>query len=133
IGSRVSESSDRQYYKQGINAQAEKNYEKAVEYFKKSLKNEEESPECLANLGLSLRKISENYLNEAFKHYKKALMINPKHEETLGYMGELYILQGNLLKANDILQQLNKLESDEAEVLKEKLDKVRAQLKKIAK
>jgi len=134
IGINISEGSEeKQYFKLGINAQAEQNHEQAVEHFKKSLAEEEESPECLANLGLSLRYISEKYLNEAYKNYKKALQINPKHEETLGYIGELYILQGNLLKANEILKKLNELESDEAEALQEKLDKIIGQLKMIKK
>ena len=124
---------EKQYYKLGINAQAEQNYEEAVEHFTKSLAEEEESPECLANLGLSLRYISQKYLNEAYKNYMKSLQINPKHEETLGYLGELYILQGNLLKANEILKKLTEMESDEAEILKDKVDKIIGQLKMIKK
>ena len=123
----------KEVYKRGLNAQAEENHEKAVEYFKKSLKEEGETPECLANLGLSLSYISKGYVNEAYICYKKALQINSNHEETLGYLGELHILQGNLIKANEILQQLIKLESNEAETLKEKLDKIIGQLNEIKK
>ena len=133
VGTAISASSDKKYYKLGVNAQAERDYEKAVEYFKQSLAEEEESPECLANLGLSYRYVSENYLSEAYKSYKKALKINPKHEETLGYLGELYIMRGNILKANDILEKLKKMESSDAEILEEKLNKILGQLSKIKK
>ena len=107
--------------------------QKAVELFNRSLQTEGETPECLANLGLSLSFISKKYVNDAYKHYKKALKINAKHEETLGYLGELYLLQGNLIKANDVLQQLKKLESEEAEMLQEKLNRMMGQLTKIKK
>jgi tetratricopeptide (TPR) repeat protein len=133
VGTTISASSDKKYYQLGTNAQAEQNYEEAVKHFKKSLAEEEESPECLANLGLSYRFISEKYLNEAFKSYKKALKINPKHEETLGYLGEFYIMQGNIIKANEVLNKLNKMESSEAETLSEKLNKIIGQISKIKK
>jgi len=134
IGFSISQSSEKkELFQKGTNAQAEQNHEKAVDYFKRSLESEGETPECLANLGLSLSYISKSYVNDAYKHYKKALKINANHEETLGYLGELYILQGNLIKANDVLQQLNKLESDEAEMLQEKLNKIIGQLNKIKK
>lgn len=116
-------------YKLGLNAQAENNHEKAVSLFEESLKSEGETAECYTNLGLSLKFISEKYLNDAHKNYLKALKIDPKHEETIINMGELYLLQGNIIKANSILKQLQKMESGEAEVLQEKLEKMKAQLK----
>jgi hypothetical protein len=110
-------------YQEGLAAQADENYEKSIELLKKSLEEEGETPECLANLGLSLSLLSKQYLNEAHKHYVKALKDSPKHEETLGYLGELYLLQGNFIKANEIMDKLKELESTEVETLEESFNK----------
>ncbi len=118
-------------YKKGIAAQASQDFEKAAELFRQSIESEGETPEALNNLGYCLSNISKNYANEAYKQYKKVLKSNPNNEETLGYLGELYIWQGNIIKANQILAQLKKLESTEAEALEQKLGKIVAQLKTI--
>jgi len=118
-------------FKKGITAEASQDFESAVEHFKMSLKSEGETPDTYNHLGYNLGKISKKYANQAYKHYKKALKLDPNHEETLGFLGELYLWQGNLTKANEILIQLKKLESSEAEELEKKLKKIIGQSKKI--
>jgi tetratricopeptide (TPR) repeat protein len=120
-------------YNQALKYQAEQNYEKAVSLFTQSIDQEGETENALANLGFCRQQEAKNYLNKAYGNYKKALKTNPKHEETLGYLGELYLLQGNVLKAQGILNNLKDLKSTEAEVLQEKLDNIKAQVNKLDK
>jgi lipoprotein NlpI len=44
-----------------------------------------------------------------FKHYSEALRINPKHRGAHEYIGEAYLMVGNLGKAKEHLGQLDKL------------------------
>ncbi len=59
-------------------------------------------------LGYSLRKASPPDLVGAEKFYDEALRINPKHRGALEYSGELYLMQGNLPKAEQRLTALDK-------------------------
>jgi len=58
-------------------------------------------------LGYAYRK-SGNY-DAAFLHYDKALAINPKHRGAHEYMGEAYLLLGNLPQAEEHLKVLDKI------------------------
>ena len=126
-----SQDSGKENFNLGIKAQADQNYEQAVEYFQKSLETEGESPECLNNLGASLHNISQKYVNESYKYLKKSLVDNPKNEVTLELLGSLYLSQLNLVKAYEMLDALKKMESTEAESLQEKIDNVMGQVKKL--
>jgi len=44
-----------------------------------------------------------------FKYYERALAVDPKHRGAHEYMGEAYLMTGNLAKAEEQLAVLNKL------------------------
>jgi tetratricopeptide (TPR) repeat protein len=44
-----------------------------------------------------------------FKHYEEALRIDPKHRGAHEYIGEAYLMTGNLPKAREHLAALDKL------------------------
>ena len=48
-------------------------------------------------------------LDAAFAHYEKALQLNPKHRGAHEYVGEAYLLVGDLAKAKEHLAALDKL------------------------
>lgn len=48
-------------------------------------------------------------LDEAFEHYAKALKLNPNHRGAHEYVGEAYLMVGNLAKAEEHLKILDKL------------------------
>ena len=48
-------------------------------------------------------------LDLAFKHYERALQLNPKHLGAHEYIGEAYLMANNLPKAEEHLASLNKL------------------------
>jgi tetratricopeptide (TPR) repeat protein len=57
----------------------------------------------------SLRKGPNPDLDLVFKHYNEALRINPKHRGAHEYIGEAYLMVGNVGKAKEHLGQLDRL------------------------
>jgi hypothetical protein len=57
----------------------------------------------------SLRKGPNPDMNLVFKHYNEALRIDPKHRGAHEYLGEAYLMVGNVAKAKEHLAQLDKL------------------------
>ena len=60
-------------------------------------------------MGYCLRKGSSPDLAAAEKFYDEALRINPKHRGALEYSGELYLMRGDLPKAEQRLTALDKV------------------------
>ena len=57
----------------------------------------------------SLRKGPNPDMDLVFKHYNEALRLNAKHRDAHEYIGEAYLMVGNLAKAKEHLAQLDKL------------------------
>ena len=57
----------------------------------------------------SLRKSANPDMNLVFKHYNEALRIDPKHRGAHEYIGEAYLMVGNVAKAKEHLSALDKL------------------------
>ena len=57
----------------------------------------------------SLRKSAKPDMNLVFKHYNEALRIDPKHRGAHEYIGEAYLMVGNVAKAKEHLSTLDKL------------------------
>jgi cytochrome c-type biogenesis protein CcmH/NrfG len=57
----------------------------------------------------ALRKGANPDMNLVFKHYNEALRIDPKHRGAHEYLGEAYLMVGNVAKAKEHLAQLDKL------------------------
>jgi len=57
----------------------------------------------------SIRKGASPDMNLVFKHYNEALRIDPKHRGAHEYMGEAYLMVGNLPKAKEHLSALDKM------------------------
>ena len=58
-------------------------------------------------LGYAYRNSGE--LSDAFKHYSRALQLNPRHRGAHEYVGEAYLMIGNLPKAEEHLAELKKI------------------------
>jgi Flp pilus assembly protein TadD len=58
-------------------------------------------------LGYSYRKTGQ--LEPAFVHYHKALKLDPRHRGAHEYIGEAYLMAGNLAKAEEHLKILGRL------------------------
>jgi Flp pilus assembly protein TadD len=85
---------------------AEKNWPAAIDELKKV--NLPASADWNNLMGYSLRKADSANLAEAEKFYDEALRIEPKHRGALEYSGELYLMTGNLEKAEQRLAALDK-------------------------
>ena len=57
----------------------------------------------------SMRKGPSPAMDLVFRHYNEALRIDPKHRAAHEYLGEAYLMSGNLPKAKEHLAQLDKL------------------------
>ncbi len=57
----------------------------------------------------SIRKGDNPNMDEVFRHYNEALRIDPSHRNAHEYLGEAYLMTGNLDKAKEHLQILDKL------------------------
>jgi tetratricopeptide (TPR) repeat protein len=57
----------------------------------------------------SIRKGESPSMDEMFLHYNEALRIEPKHRNAHEYLGEAYLMVGNLDKANEHLRVLDQL------------------------
>jgi Flp pilus assembly protein TadD len=85
---------------------AEKNWAAAVDELKKV--NDPASADWNNLMGYSLRKADPANAPEAEKFYNEALRIEPRHRGALEYSGELYLMTGNLAKAEERLAALDK-------------------------
>jgi len=57
----------------------------------------------------SMRKGANPSMDLVFRHYNEALRLNPKHLGAHEYIGEAYLMSGNVAKAKEHLAQLDKL------------------------
>ena len=57
----------------------------------------------------SLRKGGTPDMDLVFKHYNEALRLDPKHRGAHEYLGEAYLMVGNVSKAKEELSALDKL------------------------
>ena len=57
----------------------------------------------------SMRKGPSPSMDLVFRHYNEALRIDPKHRAAHEYLGEAYLMSGNVPKAKEHLAQLDKL------------------------
>ena len=83
-------------------------------------------------LAYSIRHTANPDMDLVFKHYGEALRINPKHRGAHEYIGEAYLMVGNLAKAKEHLAALDKLclfSCEEYRDLKKAIQKFESQKK----
>jgi tetratricopeptide (TPR) repeat protein len=85
---------------------AEKKWAAAIDELRRV--NETGSADWNNLMGYSLRKAATPDLNAAERYYNEALRIDPKHRGALEYSGELYLMKGDLAKAEQRLAALDK-------------------------
>lgn len=85
---------------------AAKRWRAAIDELKKV--NDTGSADWHNLMGYSHRKAKTPDLEAAERHYTEALRIDPKHRGALEYSGELYLMKGDLAKAEERLAALDK-------------------------
>ena len=99
---------------------AKKKFKKALGNFEEAVARAPEYYEAWNMIGYCARNLGD--LKRAFAAYDKSLSINPNYDEAHEYLGEAYILSGDLAKAKTELAWLRARDSDEAEELAEKIE-----------
>jgi Flp pilus assembly protein TadD len=60
-------------------------------------------------MGFALRKLTPPDLAAAERHYDEALRLDPRHKGALEYSGELYLMKGDLPRAEQRLASLQQV------------------------
>jgi tetratricopeptide (TPR) repeat protein len=90
-------------------ASASKDWSGAAAAMKEALSRDPNNSDYHNLYAYSLRKNPNPDLDLVFKHYNEALRINPKHRGAHEYIGEAYLMVGNVGKAKEHLGQLDRL------------------------
>lgn len=110
--------------KTGKEKDAKKKFGKALGRFRDIVESYPGYYEAWNMLGFCARKTGD--LKRAFDAYEKCLSINPEYEEAHEYLGEAYVVAGDLVKAKEQLAWLKTRSSEEAEELEEAIAKAEA-------
>jgi Flp pilus assembly protein TadD len=94
-------------YKAGKEALQRKDWNEAIKRFSQAALRAPDNPDVENYLGFAHRNLGQ--LEPAFKHYKRALELNPRHRGAHEYVGEAYLLVGDLPRAEEHLAALQKL------------------------
>ncbi|MGQ0546767.1 MAG: tetratricopeptide repeat protein [Betaproteobacteria bacterium] len=90
-------------------AAAKQDWRVASEGLREALANEPGNARYHNLYAYALRKGPNPDLSLVFKHYNEALKLDPQHRGAHEYIGEAYLMVGNLDKAKEHLAQLDKL------------------------
>lgn len=103
--------------KAGKKKEAEKKFAKALKRFDEATRLAPEYYQAWNMLGFTSRKTGD--LKRAFAAYHRSLELNPDYDEAHEYLGEAYVLSGDLAKAKEQLAWLQAKKSEEAAELEE--------------
>jgi Flp pilus assembly protein TadD len=92
-------------YKSGLDALGAQNYKKAIKHFRAVTGGAPKLADAHNWLGYSYRKSGDT--KAALKSYLKALKLEPNHAGANEYLGELYLEQKDLPKAEERMAVLN--------------------------
>ncbi|MBM3573548.1 MAG: tetratricopeptide repeat protein [Alphaproteobacteria bacterium] len=84
-----------------------KDYKGAIPLLEKVVAAEPKNADAFNLLGYSHRHLKDN--DKALAHYRKALEISPDHRGANEYLGQLYLILGDLPKAEERLARLDRI------------------------
>ena len=88
---------------------AAKDWQSAADVMQKAVARDPGNADYHNLLAYAIRKGPNPSMDVVFKHYNEALRLDPKHRGAHEYIGEAYLMVGNLAKAKEHLAALNKL------------------------
>jgi Flp pilus assembly protein TadD len=94
---------------QAREAIAQKNWGGAQKILREALPANSRDPNYHNLYAYSVRNGANPDMSLVFKHYNEALALDPKHRGAHEYLGEAYLMVGNVAKAKEHLGQLDKL------------------------
>ena len=87
----------------------QKDWKGAAAAMQAALSKDPNNPDYHSLYAYSLRKGGTQDMDLVFKHYNEALRLDPKHRGAHEYLGEAYLMVGNVAKAKEELSALDKL------------------------
>jgi Flp pilus assembly protein TadD len=94
-------------YAAGKAAMDKKNWAEAVKRFHQAALRDPESADLHNYLGFSYRNLKQ--MDLAFKYYKRSIELNPRHRGAHEYIGEAYLMVGDLKSAEKHLAALRNI------------------------
>jgi Tfp pilus assembly protein PilF len=113
-------------YAAGRRAIEAKDWQNAIRLLSSAGLRDTRNAEIQNYLGYAYRNAGE--LSAAFKHYSRALQINPRHRGAHEYLGEAYLMVNNVTKAEEHLVALKGiclLPCEETGILERKISEYR--------
>ena len=108
-------------------AMARKAWDVAAKHLSQALVRHPDEADLHSDLGFASRKLGD--LDRAFVHYRRALALDPRHRGAHEYIGEAYLMAGDLPSAEKhvaALRAICLLPCEELEDLEEAVGKYRA-------
>ena len=93
-----------QDYAAGKRAAESKDWAQAVQLYQRAEKRNPDHADLQNNLGFAYRNLKQYDL--AFKHYKRVIELDPRHRGAHEYIGEAYLITGDLPSAERHLAAL---------------------------
>jgi tetratricopeptide (TPR) repeat protein len=94
---------------QARDAVAKQDWVKAQGILRDAVTRNPQNPDYHNLYAYSMRKGDKPAMDLVFRHYNEALRLDPKHRAAHEYIGEAYLMSGNVPKAKEHLAQLDKL------------------------
>jgi len=94
-------------YAAGKKAIESKDWSAAIKSLSSAALRDTRNADIQNYLGYAYRNAGQ--MEVAFKHYERALQLNPRHRGAHEYVGEAYLLLGNVSKAEEHLAALQKI------------------------
>ena len=94
-------------YAAGKSAIEARDWPTAIRLLSSAALRDTRNPDIQNYLGYAYRNSGD--LSPAFLHYNRALQLNPRHRGAHEYLGEAYLMIGNLAKAEEHLAALQKI------------------------
>jgi len=113
-------------YAAGKKAIEAKDWTTAIKSLSSAALRDTRNPDIQNYLGYAYR--NDGQMDLAFKHYGRALQLNPRHRGAHEYVGEAYLIVNDLSKAEEHLAALKKIcliPCEEYEDLKKQVDAYR--------
>jgi len=94
-------------YAAGRKAIKAKDWNAAIKFFSSAALHAPDNADIQNYLGFAYRMAGR--LDPAFRHYRRALELNPRHRGAHEYVGEAYLIVGDLASARKHLEALRKI------------------------
>ena len=94
-------------YALGKKAVEAKDWTNAIQFLSRAEVQDDRNPDLENLLGYAYRNIGR--FDDAFRHYREALRLNPRHRGAHEYIGEAYLMVNNLAKAEEHLAALKQI------------------------